>query len=559
MKRWNGWGDEATTYPLPASAARYLAERVGKGPRLEDASLEQTLQTVPQSSLPHHPLISTDPEERLRHARGQSLPDWIALHSGQIQAFPDGVVYPTSNDEVRSLLDYAREAGVKLIPYGGGTSVVGHINPLPDREPVLTMDLSRLKRLLRLDETSHLATFEAGVSGPEIEKLLNARGYTLGHFPQSFELSTLGGWIVTRSSGQQSYHYGRIEALFAGGHVETPADSMDLPVHPASAAGPDLKQIVLGSEGRLGVVTQATLRVRPLAEFEAFYGVFFHNWEEGANAVREIAQSGVGVSMLRMSNALETTTTLALSGQDELVKWAGRGLRAVGFSDERALLVFGVTGTRRQATQARLEALEIMRGHGGLMTGTAIGKMWKKSRFYAPYLRNTLWEAGYALDTLETAIPWSEVKGTAEEVQKVLREGLEEVGERVLVFAHLSHVYNDGASIYFTYLYRRPSTSLTCTCGTGAGRTGSTISAGASPASTANPEETLRRWQVLKEAASQVILAHGGTISHQHGVGLDHAGYLAAEKGPLGMQTLESVIRLFDPDGMMNPGKLLNF
>ena len=537
MKRWNGWGDEATTYPLPESAARYLAEQVGEGLHLQDASLEQALQTVPISQLSNHPLISTDPEERLRHARGQSLPDWIALRSGQIRTFPAGVVYPASEQEARALLEYARKAGVKLIPYGGGTSVVGHINPLPGGAPVLTMDLSRLDRLLRLDEISHLATFEAGVSGPEIENQLNIRGYTLGHFPQSFEFSTLGGWIVTRSSGQQSYHYGRIEALFAGGHIETPTGSMDLPLHPASAAGPDLKQVLLGSEGRLGVVTRATLRVRRLPEFEGFYGVFFHNWEEGAIAVRQIAQAGVGVSMLRLSNAMETTTTLALSGQDILVKWAGRGLRAVGFGNERCLLVFGVTGTNLQAGQAHREALETIRAHGGLMTGPAIGRMWKKSRFYAPYLRNTLWEAGYALDTLETAVPWSEVMATAEEVQKVLREGLANITERVLVFAHLSHVYHDGASIYVTYIYRRAGDP--------------------SDIFRADPEETLRRWQVLKGAASRVILAHGGTISHQHGVGLDHAAYLATEKGPLGMQTLESVIRLFDPDGMMNPGKLL--
>jgi alkyldihydroxyacetonephosphate synthase len=312
---------------------------------------------------------------------------------------------------------------------------------------------------------------------------------------------------------------------------------MDLPTHPASAAGPDLKQLLLGSEGRLGVVTRATLRVQNVPESEAFYGVFFHNWEQGVSAVRAIVQAGVGVSMLRLSNAMETTTTLALSGRDNLVRWAERGLRTVGFGDERTLLVFGVTGTRRQAAQARLEALEVIRAHGGLMTGTVIGSMWRKSRFYSPYLRNTLWEAGYALDTLETALPWSEVLATAEEVQKGIREGLANIGERVLVFAHLSHVYNDGAGIYVTYIYRRaadPSTSLK-----------------------ADPEETLRRWQVLKGAASRTIVAHGGTISHQHGVGLDHASYLAAEKGPLGMQTLESVIRQFDPDGMMNPGKLL--
>jgi len=529
MKRWNGWGDEATIYPLPASASRYLGDLVGAGLPLEDATLEKTLQAVPVSALAPHPLISTDPEERLRHAHGQSLPDWIALRSGQIQAFPDGVAYPDSDEAVHNLLDFANKAGVKVIPYGGGTSVVGHINPIPAGAPVLTMDLTRLKRLLDLDETSHLATFEAGVTGPEIERQLNARGYTLGHFPQSFEFSTLGGWIVTRSSGQQSYHYGRIDALFAGGHIETPIGTMDLPVHPASAAGPDLKQVLLGSEGRLGVVMRATLRVRKLPDFEAFFGVFFHTWEQGSAAVRDIAQAGVGVSMLRMSNALETTTTLALSGQAALVKWAGRGLQAVGFGNERSLLVFGVTGTHRQASQARLEALEIIRAHGGLMTGTAIGRMWKKSRFYSPYLRNSLWEAGYALDTLETAIPWSEVVLTAEQVQKVIREGLAPVGERVLVFAHLSHVYHDGASIYITYLYRRAN----------------------------DPDETLRRWQILKSAASRTILAHGGTISHQHGIGLDHAVYLQAEKGVLGMQMLESVFNSFDPDGMLNPGKLI--
>ena len=529
MKRWNGWGDEATTYPLPDSAARYLAGLIGEGLHLEDASLEQTLRSVPHSSIPSHPLISTDAEERLRHARGQSLADWIALRSGQIGAFPDSVAYPTSDEDVRALLDYAKKAGMKVIPYGGGTSVVGHINPISSEAPILTMDLSRLNRLLSLDETSHLATFEAGVAGPEIEKQLNAHGFTLGHFPQSFELSTLGGWIVTRSSGQQSYHYGRIENLFAGGHVETPIGEMDFPVHPASAAGPDLKQMILGSEGRLGVVTRATVRVRSLPEAEAFYGIFFHNWEQGTVAVREIAQAGIAVSMLRLSNATETTTTLALAGKDDLVKWAERGLQMVGFGDERSLLVFGVTGTRRQAAQARREALEIIRAHRGLMTGTMIGKMWQKSRFYSPYLRNTLWEAGYALDTLETAVPWANVMATALETQNAIRAGLADSGERVLVFAHLSHVYNDGASIYITYLYRRAK----------------------------DPEETLRRWQVLKGAASRVILAHDGTISHQHGVGLDHAPYLAAEKGPLGMQTLETVSKLFDPDGMMNPGKLL--
>jgi alkyldihydroxyacetonephosphate synthase len=531
MKRWNGWGDETIGYPLPASTVRYLENTVGEGARLEDASLKQSLANVAVSRLRVHPLILMDPEERLRHARGQSLPDWIALRSGQIGAFPDGVAYPTSDEEVRNLLDYARKTGVKVIPFGGGTSVVGHINPIRGEVPILTMDLSRMNRLLALDEVSHLATFEAGVSGPEIEKQLSARGYTLGHFPQSFEFSTLGGWIVTRSSGQQSYHYGRIENLFAGGHIETPIGAMDLPVHPASAAGPDLKQIVLGSEGRFGVVTHSTVQVQRKPGFEAFYGVFFHDWEQGTAAVREITQAGISVSMMRLSDAVETTTTLALAGKDNLVNWAEFGLQAAGYDNERCMLIFGVTGSRRQAVQARSNAMEIIREYRGLMTGSTIGNIWKKSRFYSAYVRNTLWENGYASDTLETAVPWASVMTTALETRRVIQDGLTNSDERVLVFAHLSHVYQYGASIYFTYLYRRAI----------------------------DPAETLRRWQILKSAASRVIVAHGGTISHQHGVGVDHAPYLEAEKGPLGLQTLETITRMFDPDGMMNPGKLVMF
>jgi alkyldihydroxyacetonephosphate synthase len=529
MKRWNGWGEETTTYPLPDSAAHYLATLVGEGSSLEDASFAETVTSVPQSRLPAHSLITTDPVERLRHARGQSLPDWIALRSGRIGAFPDGVAYPTSDEEVRALLDFAYRTGTRLIPYGGGSSVVGHINPIPGDAANLTLDLTRLNHLLELDEVSHLATFESGVRGPDLESQLRARGYTLGHYPQSFEFSTLGGWIATRSSGQQSYHYGRIEELFAGGHVETPIGPLDLPPLPASAAGPDLRQMVLGSEGRLGVITRATVRVRSLPESESFHAIFFRDWESGVAAVREMAQAGVAVSMLRLSDALETETTLKLAGHERLVTWADRGLRLAGYGPERCLLLFGVTGERAAAAFALREATDVAHAHGGFPVGAAIGKRWQKTRFLTPYLRNTLWERGYALDTLETAVPWSAVLSAAATIKAVVHSGLADVGERVLVFAHLSHVYADGASIYVTYLYRRA----------------------------ADPDETLRRWHRLKSAASQVVVAHGGTISHQHGVGLDHAPYLAAEKGEVGIKLLKSAQQTLDPAGLLNPGKLM--
>jgi alkyldihydroxyacetonephosphate synthase len=531
MRRWNGWGDEAHTYPLPPSAAPYLESKLGTGVPHPDAPLEAVISSIPPARLSPHPLIDIEPEGRLRHARGQSLPDWVALRSGRIDSFPDGVSYPATGEQVREIMDYARNSGVRLIPYGGGTSVVGHINPEPGGIPTLSVDLSRLNRLIDLDETSRLATFEAGINGPDLERRLGEHGFTLGHFPQSFELSTLGGWIATRSNGQQSYYYGRIEGLFCGGRVETLRGPLDLPIFPASAAGPDLKHLILGSEGRLGMITQAVVRVRPLPERELFYGVFFRDWESGAAAARAIAQAAIPISMLRLSDAQETETTLVLSGKDRLVSVAQRGLNALGYGPGRSLLVYAVTGSQKSTAQAGRQARAIFRQSGGLFTGTTVGRTWQKSRFHTPYLRNTLWEQGYALDTVETALPWSRVLPAAAAVKKALQNAPDGAGQplRTLVFAHLSSVYPDGASIYVTFIFHRA----------------------------ADPDQTLQRWQALKSAGSRAVISCGGTISHQHGVGVDHAPYLEAEKGPLGIATLEAVRKELDPEGILNPGKLL--
>jgi alkyldihydroxyacetonephosphate synthase len=233
--------------------------------------------------------------------------------------------------------------------------------------------------------------------------------------------------------------------------------------------------------------------------------------------------------MLRLSDPQETETTLVLSGKDRQVSWAKRGLYLLGYQAGYSLLVYAVTGERRAAQRALKLANEAIRENGGLLTGETIGKQWQKNRFLAPYLRNTLWNHGYALDTLETAVPWSAVFATAAGIQKAIKGALHVADERALVFSHLSHVYPDGASIYTTFLFRR----------------------------TADPDETLARWQAIKDAASQTILAHGGTISHQHGVGVDHAPYLSNEKGALGIEVLKSVCQTLDPEGMMNPGKLI--
>lgn len=529
MKRWNGWGDISYHYPLSENAHHFLSQTLGTLTSFPDATFEDVLQSVPPSRLSEHPLIVQDVEERLLHARGQSLPDWVALRSGRIGVFPDGVAYPKDNLEVRDLLTFARHRGASLIPYGGGTSVVGHINPPPGDIPVLTLDISRLNRLLQMDEVSRLATFEAGVHGPDLERQLQARGYTLGHFPQSFEQSTLGGWIATRSSGQQSYHYGRIEALFSGGVLETPQGSMHLPDLPASAAGPDLRHLVLGSEGRLGIITQASVRVRPLPEAEAFFGIFFSDWPSGIAAVRQAAQENLAVCMLRLSNPQETETTLLLSGKDTLVALARRGLNLFGYGPGCCLLIFGVTGRAPEVQRVRRQMEALGRRWRGLPTGSLVGKTWKKSRFLTPYLRNTLWERGVAIDTLETAVTWLSLEAAAVSIQTAIQRASLELNEKVLVLAHLSHVYVDGASLYVTYLFRRRE----------------------------DPQALIQHWSAMKQAASQAILDYHGTISHQHGVGVDHASYLDAEKSLLGIKLLKAAIHTLDPQGTLNPGKLI--
>lgn len=530
MKRWNGWGDENTDYPVPPDALAYLQEVVGKPEGFTDVTLEETIQKVPKSKLKHHPLITTDAEARIRHARGQSMNDWIDMREGLLDTFPDGVAYPKNDQEVRELIQFCAETKAHIIPYGGGSSVVGHLTPLKSDRPILSIDLAKMDQLLDLNETDMQATIGAGARGPRVEEQLNPLGYTLGHFPQSWEYSTLGGWIVTRGVGQQSYHYGRIEPLFVGGHLETPSGSMDIPLFPMSAAGPDLRHLVLGSEARLGIITQATMRIRKLPEREKFSAAFFPNWRTALAAIKEIAQKQVPVCMARLSDPLETEANLQLAGKKSLTDALKKLVSVFGQKDERCMFIFGVTGSKALTRLAERQVAHITRKHHGMVFDYYLGHSWQKNRFHNPYLRNTLWELGYGIDTLETALPWSKIAPCDEAILNDIRHGLEDVGEKVLVFSHVSHVYTNGGSLYISYLFGR----------------------------SADPKENLRRWVKLKTMASERIVQFGGTISHQHGVGLDHKAFLAPEKGEMGMALIREAINKVDPQGIFNPGKLID-
>jgi alkyldihydroxyacetonephosphate synthase len=425
LRRWNGWGDASVHEPLKPEALAFLAAQVGAPAPQADATLESVLARVEAqpSRLPPHPLVDTGAETRLRASFGQSMHDWLRLRFGVPGRVTDGVAFPAHAGEVRALLDWARVNGVQVLPSGGATSVAGHLTPAGEK-PVLTLNLGRMMRLIDLDPIAQLARFEAGVAGPDLEAQLRAHGFTLGHFPQSFELSTLGGWIVTRSSGQQSARYGRIEQLFAGGTLHTPAGEWVLPAFPASAAGPDLREWVLGSEGRLGVVTEATVRVTRAPAAEEFVGVFFPDWLQAVAAVRALTQARLGLSMLRLASPTETTTTLAMAGHANAIGWLERGLRWRGAGEGKCLLFAGFTGrSAAQVRALRSAAAALWRPHGGVSTGTLLGAKWAARRFSGVYLRNSLWDAGYAVDTMETACDWPRVDAMVRAIEDAGRAG----------------------------------------------------------------------------------------------------------------------------------------
>ncbi|HEX5372657.1 MAG TPA: FAD-binding oxidoreductase [Aquabacterium sp.] len=530
MRRWNGWGEEDQHFPLKETGLAYIRGQIGAGRILPDASLQTVLSSVPPSRLPPHPLVSQDPDKRVRHARGQSLPDWYAMRSGHFERFPDGVAEPTDTQQVQTLLQWAQDQGVKVIPYGGGTSVAGHITPPASTQPIVTVSMARMNRLISLDKTSQIARFGAGTAGPELERQLAAHGYVLGHFPQSFELSTLGGWVASRSSGQQSMRYGRIEQLFAGGRIETLKGTLDIPSIPASSAGPDLREMFMGSEGRMGILTEVDVRIQRLPEHESFHVAFAPDWDTALNIVRGLVQAKVPVSMLRLSNPEETRTHLLLGAEAWQARLLHRYAALRGCPDGKCMITFGTTGSHRQANFVLSEVKRFVRQGHGFYGGTFMGQKWEHARFRSPHLRHGFWAHGYSVDTLETCVNWSQVSQAMQRIESTLREHAGD-GETAHVFSHLSHMYTQGSSIYTTYFFRNSDSYA----------------------------QTLQRWQAMKSAASTAITALGGTISHQHGVGRDHAPWLHLEKGPLGMAAIGELIRHFDRDQTLNPGCLGNF
>ncbi len=532
--RWNGWGSTDIDLPLPPQAHQVLSSVLGSPTPPTDIAWPQLRELIHAQQPSRIPLglqatagLDLSPEIRFAHSHGHSCEDWIRMRFGVPDRLVDGVVFPESTEALRGWMSWAAEHSIAILPVGGATSVAGHLR-VQGKKPVLAVSLRRLNRLIHLDPVSQIARMGAGAIGPEVEAQLRTHGFTLGHFPQSFEQASLGGWVVTRSSGQQSGRYGRIEQMFAGGLMLTPTGELRIPPLPASAAGPDVREWVLGSEGRLGILAEVDIRITPLADQEEFLGVFFPSWTEGMAATRAMAQERVGASMVRLSNALETDTNLRMA-HSPLIPLLSAYMRLRGCGQGRVMMTLGFTGSRAQVSAQQQHARAIWSRHGGVSAGTLVGKAWAAKRYKGVYLRNSLWEAGFVVDTMETAVPWPQVQSTMNAIEQAGRDALASFGEKAYGYTHLSHVYPTGSSVYSTFVFR------------------------VGPDANA----TLARWRALKTAVSQAIADAGGTVSHQHGVGQDHAPWLGVEKGSRGMQGLSSLVGHFDPEGLMAPGNLL--
>jgi alkyldihydroxyacetonephosphate synthase len=536
--KWWGWGDPRREPELPAHAREFLRAEVGiaetprppveiehvqlPDPALPDGAYDRLAAVV---GIEH---VRDDRYARVSHAAGKGYVDLVRLRAGACEGAPDAVVLPADHTQVRGVLEACAASGVAVVPFGGGTSVVGGVEPLRgELAAVVALDLGRLDRVVDVDARSLTVVLEAGLRGPEAEAELKARGLTLGHFPQSYEHASIGGYVATRSAGQASTGYGRIDEMVLGLRCATPAGDVDLPPLPASAAGPKLRELLVGSEGTLGVITEVALKVRPASAARRFEGWFFHSFEEGCETFRALEQEHAAPDVARLSDADETRLSMALAGGDGLKARAGAAyLRARGY-EGGCLAIFGWEGGEDEVARRAAHAGAVARRGGGLALGRSPGEAWEASRFEAPYLRDALLGHGVLAETLETATQWSGLLDLHAAVRGALHDSLAARGTPPLVMCHVSHLYPSGASLYFTFMARQEEGA------------------------------ELEQWAAAKSAASDAIAARRATITHHHAIGRDHVPWMEAEVGPVGLGALAAVKRELDPAGIMNPGKLL--
>ena len=546
--KWWGWGDDgiAFTDADKPALAPFIKEKIGLDVRRSTARpVPFDALAVPDPALP--PVlraaleeavgtgsVSDDPLDRVVHGRGKSLRDLVLQRRGELGRLPDAVVRPGTEEEVAAVLAAALEADAVVIPFGGGTNISGSLDaPVGEQRPVLSVDLGRLDRVLEIDAVSRLARVQAGVFGPALEAQLNASGWTLGHFPDSFTHSTLGGWIATRSSGMQSDKYGDVANLTRGLRAVTPAGTVALRPVPTTSTGPSVREMLLGSEGRLGIITEATVHVHRLPEERVILGYLLPDWERGLEAMHAIAASEATPSVTRVSDAPETQFSFATRKAGSPVdRLKSRVLQALlkrrGIDAGRMCLAFvGYEGSAGHVKAQRKLVGAIVKAHGGLCIGSGPGALYDQKKFDTPYIRDYLLDRGALGDVSETAAPWSGLRGLYDEVTGAAARAIAEQGVGGYVMCHLSHSYHAGACLYFTFAIN-PS----------------------------GARDALVEYDAVKGAIQQAFVDSGGTLSHHHAVGTEHARWLEQDISPAGVALQRALFDGVDPGANLNPGKI---
>jgi alkyldihydroxyacetonephosphate synthase len=548
--KWWGWGDERVsfTHADKPALAPFIKLHLGldveaetsrpvafNDLRIPDSSLEPSLRSALEGAVGSE-RVSTDPLDRIVHARGKCLRDLVRHRRGELGRVPDVVVRPDDEDEVAAVLRVALDADAVLIPFGGGTNISGSLEaPESETRTVISVDTGLMDRVLEIDEESRLARVQAGVLGPRLEEQLNARGWTVGHFPDSFTHSTLGGWIATRSSGMQSDKYGDVSDLTRAVRVVTPSGILATRPVPHTSTGPSVREMVLGSEGRLGIITEATVHVHRVPERRTILGYLFPSWPEALAAMREIAESEASPSVTRVSDAAETRFSFATRKEPSLLdRLKSKVLqtyleRRRNFDLEGMCLSFiGYEGTKDHVAAQRKLVGKIVSRHGGLCVGSGPGELYDQKKFDTPYIRDYLLDRGAPGDVSETSAPWSALSTLYDNVTEAAQRAFDELGVRGYIMCHLSHSYHAGACLYFTFAFK-PS-----------GR-----------------RDVLEEYDVVKGAIQQTFVDSGATLSHHHAVGTEHAKWLDQDISGPGVAMLRSLFDGVDPGANLNPGKIV--
>ncbi len=545
--KWWGWGVEGVAFDhrdKPALAPFVMANvgldinRPGR-PRTDFADLDVPDTLAPADLLtslqklvgPDH--VHVDAMERVVHTYGKSLRDLLRVRAGDLPRLPDVVVYPADEQEVAAVLDAVVAADAVLIPFGGGSNIAGSLEASAQEiRPVVSLDTGRMNAVLDIDEQSGLARVQAGALGPAIEEQLGVRGWTLGHFPDSFTHSTLGGWVATRSSGMQSDKYGDIADITRAVRVVQPGGTLVTRPVPSTSTGPSVREMVLGSEGRLGVITEVTVQVHRIPQERVILGYLFPTWEDGLEAMRAISESDAAPSVTRVSDARETAFSFATRKQS-------RGLQSLKSSALRKVLTrkgwdlssmclsfIGYEGAGVHVAAQRKAVRSIVKEHGGLGIGKGPGEIYDQKKFDTPYIRDFLLDRGAVADVSETSAAWSELLPLYRHTVRAAERAFDRIGVQGWIMCHLSHSYHCGACLYFTFAFQHGA-------------------------------DAIGQYDEVKVAVQQSFMDRMATLSHHHAVGTEHARWLDQDISEPGVVMLEGVFTAVDPGRHLNPGSIV--